>query len=80
MVDDFIKSYVKKIASHSEHISVAKSIDSENNSCDITIYANDSDIGRIIGRNGKMISSIKTLISGCKAKDGISYKIVVESV
>ncbi|RDU57626.1 KH domain-containing protein [Helicobacter sp. MIT 99-5507] len=80
MVDDFIKSYVKKIASHAEHISVTKSINSQDSSCDIVIYANSNDIGRIVGRNGKMISSIKTLISGCKAKDGISYKIVVESI
>ena len=80
MVEDFIKLYIKKIAINPEHIGVSKHINSDTNTCDIIIYASEGDIGKIIGRNGKMISSIKTLISGCKAKDGMSYKIVVESI
>lgn len=80
MVDDFIKLYVQKIASNPECINVIRSIDTKENTCNITIYASSIDIGRIIGKGGKMISSIKTLVSGCKAKDGMSYKIIVESI
>ncbi|MGZ8546855.1 MAG: KH domain-containing protein, partial [Sulfuricurvum sp.] len=29
-------------------------------------------------KEGKMIGAIKTVISGCKAKDGKSYRINVE--
>ena len=79
MVDEFIELYVKKIASNAKSVSVAKRIDKENKSCDITIYTDSADVGRIVGKNGKMVSSIKTLVSCCKAKDGIGYKIVVES-
>lgn len=80
MVDNFIKLYLQKIALHPEYISVVRDIVSDDNICNIIIYASDIDVGRIIGKNGKMISSIKTLISACKAKDGMSYKIVVESI
>jgi len=44
---------------------------------EITIVANNNDIGKLIGKNGNMINSIKTILNGCKAKDGNSYKIQV---
>ena len=43
----------------------------------ITITANQEDLGKLIGKSGNMINAIKTVINGCKAKDGISYKIQV---
>lgn len=78
MVDEFIKSYIKKIVSYPDSVSVLKEIDYDQKICNLTIYANNSDIGRIIGKDGKMISSIKTIVSSCKAKDGMSYNITVE--
>lgn len=80
MVDEFIKTYIKKIAAKPEYVNVTQSLDSDEKTYNIVIYASDVDVGRIIGKNGKMISSIKTVISGCKAKNGMSYKIIVESV
>ncbi|MGK0256129.1 MAG: putative RNA-binding protein YlqC (UPF0109 family) [Arcobacteraceae bacterium] len=44
---------------------------------EITIMANNSDVGKLIGKNGNMINAIKTILNGCKAKDGNSYKIQV---
>jgi len=46
----------------------------------IVLYANQADIGKLIGKEGKMIGAIKTVISGCKAKDGVSYRINVEVI
>jgi predicted RNA-binding protein YlqC (UPF0109 family) len=34
---------------------------------------------KLIGKDGKMINSLKTLISGCKAKDGKSYRVTVKA-
>lgn len=79
MVKDFIQSYAQKIALKPEQIEVSESIDEEQMIRNITIYADNADVGRLIGKNGKMISSIKTLVSACKAKDGISCKIVVKA-
>ena len=47
---------------------------------EIVLFANRADIGKLIGKEGKMIGAIKTVISGCKAKDGVSYRINVEAV
>ncbi len=80
MIKDFIQSYAQKIALKPEQIAVQESIDKERKIRNITIYADNADIGRLIGKSGKMISSIKTLVSACKAKDGMSCKIVVEAI
>lgn len=79
MVDEFIKAYAKKISSKPELVEV-KTVYHQNNICDIVVYASDVDVGRLVGKNGKMIGSLKTIISACKAKDGVGYRIVVEAV
>lgn len=77
MIADFIEEYAKLIVLYPEDIEVK--VDSFNGMDEITLYANSVDIGKLIGKEGKMITSIKTLISGCKAKDGKSYRINVET-
>lgn len=80
MIKDFIQFYVQKIALNPERIRVEEVVDSTHKMRNITIYADNADVGRLIGKQGKMISSIKTLVSACKAKDGMSCKIVVEAI
>jgi predicted RNA-binding protein YlqC (UPF0109 family) len=76
MVKDFVERFAKLLASHPEDIEVEyRQIDE--GFAQITIYAHKADAGKIIGKEGKMIGAIKTLIGGCKAKDGISYKVSV---
>jgi len=36
-------------------------------------------VGKLIGKEGRMINSIKTVISGCKAKGGVNYRVNVEA-
>lgn len=75
-MEDFILTYAKMIAREPDKIKVSsKEIDK--NFIEITIKANDNDIGKIIGKSGNMINSLKTIINGCKAKNNISYKIQV---
>ena len=77
MVTDFILEYVRLIALHPEVITIESSfLDEETD--EITLYVHPEDVGRIIGKDGKMISSIKTVISGCKPKGGKNYKINVK--
>lgn len=78
MVQTFIDRYVKMIVQHPEQVSVDLQSVSEGFS-EITIFAAQDDVGKIIGKDGHMISAIKTVVSGCKAKDGVSYKIMVKT-
>lgn len=78
MVSDFVRKYITKIVDCPNLVSVdSKKLDS--NLCELKIMVADEDIGRVIGKNGKMVSAIKTVISACKAKDQIGYKITVET-
>lgn len=78
MISDFVAQFARLIASHPEDIKVeTKQVDDV---AEIILYANQADVGKLIGKEGKMIGAIKTVISGCKAKDGLSYRINVEPI
>ncbi|SFV65222.1 KH domain RNA binding protein YlqC [hydrothermal vent metagenome] len=78
MIADFVAQFAKLIASYPDDIRVE--VQEGDEITQIILYANQEDIGKLIGKSGKMIGAIKTVISGCKAKDGISYRINVEAV
>jgi len=78
MVEAFLSSYTKLLVEHPEDISIE--IEEMDESFDeITIFANSEDIGKLIGKQGRMINSIKTVISGCKAKGGKNYRVNVKA-
>ena len=78
MISDFVAQFARLIASYPDDIRVETKEGDE--VTEIVLYANQADIGKLIGKEGKMIGAIKTVISGCKAKDGMSYRINVEAV
>ena len=78
MIADFVAQFAKLIASNPNDIRVE--VQEGDEVTEIILYANQTDIGKLIGKSGKMIGAIKTVISGCKAKDGISYRINVEAL
>ncbi|MEO1953269.1 MAG: KH domain-containing protein [Campylobacterales bacterium] len=78
MIADFVAQYAKLIVSNPDDIRVE--VEKSDKITQIVLYANKADIGKLIGKEGKMIGAIKTVISGCKAKDGISYRINVEAI
>ncbi|MDQ7086103.1 MAG: KH domain-containing protein [Sulfurovum sp.] len=78
MVKDFLLSYTKLLVANPEDIAIE--IKEVNEKFDeIIIFANTEDIGKLIGKEGKMINAIKAVISGCKARGGKSYHVNVKS-
>lgn len=76
MIVDFIKDYAKLIVSNPDEIRVELT-EVDPTFKEIVIYAANDDLGKLIGKSGNMINSLKTMVNGCKAKDGVSYKIQV---
>ncbi len=78
MIADFVAGFARLIASNPDDIRVE--VQEGDEMTQIVLYANQADIGKLIGKSGKMIGAIKTVISGCKAKDSVSYRINVEAI
>jgi len=79
MVEDFIREFTLLLVNKPEVVKIENRIIDDTFS-EITIYADKGDTGKLIGKEGKMINSLKTVISGCKAKDKRSYKIMVQAL
>ena len=73
MIQEFLISYAKLLVNHPDDISV-EIVPMDEEFDEIIVYANSADVGKLIGKDGKMITSIKTLINGCKAKEDKTYK------
>ena len=79
MVKAFLEAYTKLLVENPEDISIEIE-EGDEDFDEITIFANSEDVGKLIGKQGRMINSIKTVISGCKAKGGKSYRVNVKLV
>ncbi|AQW80881.1 KH domain-containing protein [Campylobacter pinnipediorum] len=77
MVENFLYEYAKLIADYPDKITVEKK-NLDNDFCEIIVHADKVDTGKLIGKDGRMINAIKTVIIGCKAKDPTSYRITVK--
>ena len=79
MVEKFIEEYAKLIASEPENVSVSR-VNLGENFDEIIVRTRKNDTGRLIGKDGKMINALKTLITGYKAKEPTSYRITVKAL
>jgi len=79
MVKDFLLSYAKLLVNNPDDISL-EIAEVDENFKEVTLFANSEDIGKLIGKEGRMINSIKTVISGCKAKGDTNYRLNVKPV
>lgn len=78
MVKNFLLTYTKLLVNNPEDISIDIA-EVDEGFDEITIFANSEDIGKLIGKQGRMINSIKAVISGCKAKGGKNYRVNVKA-
>ena len=78
MVTDFVEQFAKMIANHPEDIQVEAHNGDE--MIEIVLHANQADVGKLIGKEGKMIGAVRPFQSVNTAKDGKSYRINVEAI
>lgn len=79
MVEEFLKEYATLIADFPDKIRTER-VQLDANYAEIIIYADKIDTGKLIGKNGKMINAIKSVIGACKSKDPTNYKVSVKAV
>lgn len=71
---------IKEMSSLPENVSVKEFETSEEDTIQIEVMVDEKDISRIIGKDGKTISAIRTIVQACSSIDeGKKVRINVDS-
>ena len=74
------EAIIKKIVSDPESVSIKEFDTEEENTIQIEVLISSSDMGKIIGKNGKIINSIRTIVQAASSlEDNKRVKINVDS-
>ena len=56
------ESIIKKLVADPDSVSVKEFTTDEENTIQIEVLVSEDDMGKVIGRNGKIINSIRTIV------------------
>lgn len=74
------ETIIKKIVSDPESVSVKEFETTEENTIQIEALISNDDMGKVIGKNGKIINSIRTIVQASSSlEDNKKVKINVDS-
>jgi len=74
------ETIVKKIVSDPESVSVKEFASDEENTIQIEVLISTDDMGKVIGKDGKIINSIRTIVQASSSlEDNKKVKINVDS-
>lgn len=74
------ETIIKKIVSESEAVSVKEFESDEENTVQIEVVVAESDLGKVIGKNGRTINSIRTIVqASASLNDNKKVRINVEA-
>ena len=73
---EFVEYLVKRLVKYPDEVSVDVRPDGEDGE---TIYVKvaESDVGKVIGRQGKIILSMRTLVKAAATKQGKKYSVEI---
>ena len=74
------ETIIKKIVSDPESVSVKEFNTEEDNTIQIEVLISNDDMGKVIGKNGKIINSIRTIVQASSSlEDNKKVKINIDS-
>ncbi len=73
---DLIKYIVDQFAEKKDEVEYA--VKENENSVNVTITLASSDMGKVIGKQGKIAKAIRTLVHNAQAKEGKKYTIDIK--
>ena len=74
------ETIIKKIVSDPESVSVKEFETTEENTIQIEVLISNDDMGKVIGKNGKIINSIRTIVQASSSlEDNKKVKINVDA-
>jgi predicted RNA-binding protein YlqC (UPF0109 family) len=72
-LEAFLRSVLTPALEHPDELSIE--INKDGNKLDVSLRAKQEDRGRVIGRNGRMISSLRTLCRAAGEKQGLDVNL-----
>ncbi len=74
------KAIIKKIVTDPESVSVKEFETDEENTIQIEVLVSSDDMGKVIGKNGKIINSIRTIVAAASSlEDNKKVRINIDS-
>ncbi|MCQ2399879.1 MAG: KH domain-containing protein [Clostridia bacterium] len=73
---DLIKYIVEQFAENKDEIRYDVVENGKN--VDVTIVLTESDMGKVIGRQGKIAKALRTIVKAASAKENKKYNIEIE--
>ena len=74
------ETIIKKIVADPESVSVKEFLTEDENEIQIEVLISQDDMGRVIGKNGKIINSIRTVVQAASSIENTKkVKINVDS-
>lgn len=64
------ETIIKKIVSDNESVSVKEFESTEENTVQIEVVVSSDDLGKVIGKNGRTINSIRTIVQASASLNG----------
>lgn len=63
----------QNVVSYPDDVSIETSVNGDRVRLDVTV--NDDDMGRVIGRRGRVASAIRTVVGAAASKDGVTTEV-----
>lgn len=77
-MEDFIYMLFRGIVKHPDKVSVEVSEPAGSGPVTYLVSVDESDMGRVIGKSGRMVRSIKTLFKAAASKQGVNAMLEVK--
>ena len=73
---ELIKYIVNQFAENPDLVEYK--VEEKGNVVDVTILLEESDMGKVIGRQGKIAKSLRTIVNAAAKKSGLRYNIEIK--
>jgi len=75
--EKFLADLVKPLVLKPEDV-IVKKLSEEDNVISLQVMVNEEDLGRVIGKKGRIANSIRTIAFACAARDGKRIEIAFD--
>ncbi|MDD2258284.1 MAG: KH domain-containing protein [Bacilli bacterium] len=76
--EKFVTDLIKPLVLYPDDV-IVKELSDESNVITLQVMVNKDDLGRVIGKNGRVINALRTIAYACAARNGKKIEISIDS-